>query len=71
MSVDGFNALQRVTQSKQVVSDHQTGFADDVQRRVKQQVERARHDAFSRIFYRDHAVTGASGRGRAEHFINT
>ena len=53
----------------QVVAHQQADFAHDVQRRMQQQVERARDHAFGVVLDRHHAEVGAAGRGGMEDLV--
>jgi hypothetical protein len=45
------------------VAHEEAGLADDEQRRVQEQVERARHAAFGGVLDRHHAEVGRAGGG--------
>jgi hypothetical protein len=70
MGIDGFDAVQGFRKPQQVVAHHEADFADDVQGRVQEQVERARHHAFGGVLHRHDAVAGAAGRRGAKHLVD-
>ena len=60
MGIDRLNLLQIALLAQQVVPNQQADFADDVQWRSQEQIQRARHHAFGGIFHRHNAKGRAS-----------
>lgn len=56
---------------QQVVVHPQRDLAADLQRRLQEQIERARHHALGRILDRHHTAIDRAGLCRAEHLVDT
>ena len=52
------DALHRINAAHQVVANQQTDLANNMQRRVEQQVHGARHNTFGVVFYWHHTKIG-------------
>jgi hypothetical protein len=65
------DAVERVLSPQQVVAHEQAGLADDEQRCVQEQVERARDHPLGGVLHRHHTEIGCAGAGAAKHFVDT
>ena len=64
-----FDLAERVGRAQQMVPHQQTDFADHMRRRMQEQVERTRDDAFGRVLDADDTVLRAAGGGRMKDFV--
>ena len=51
------------------MANQQTDFAHHMDGRAQEQIERAGHHAFGRVFHTDHAVLRSSGGGGVKDFV--